>query len=79
MGVYPWGMRRGLRASEQGEIKRPQSPTCQLQGDRAGLCAVAVASSASEGSQIPAAHPADPKRVLVVIRLAQLVHTCPGL
>lgn len=67
----------GLRG-RRGEAD-PLSPTCQLQCDRAGLRAVAVASSAGEGPHVPAAHPADPKAVLVVIWLAQLIHTCPCL
>lgn len=55
------------------------SPTCQLQGDRAGLCAMAVSGSAGKGPQVPAAHPADPKTILVIIWLPQFIHTCASL
>lgn len=51
------------------------SRTCQLQGDRAGLCAMAVAGTARKGPQVSAAHPADPQTILVVIWLAQFIHT----
>lgn len=55
------------------------SLTCQLQGDRAGLCAVAVSGTASKGSQVSSAHPADPQTILVVIWLTQFIHTCARL
>lgn len=79
MGVFTWGCEERAWASEGGEGRRRLSPTCQLQCDRAGLYAMAVVSSASEGPHVPAAHPADPKTVLVIIWLAQLIHTRPGL
>lgn len=43
--------------------------TCQLQGNRAGLCAVAISGTASKGPQVSSAHPADPQTILVVIWL----------
>lgn len=67
----------GLGGGGRGED--PLSPTCQLQCHRAGLCAVAVPGSAGEGPHVSAAHPADPKTVLVIIWLAQLIHPCPRL
>lgn len=38
-----------------------------------------VSGGAGEGPHVPAAHLADPKTVLVIIWLAQLVHTGPCL
>lgn len=36
---------------------------------------MAVSGTASKGSQVSSAHPADPKAILVVIWLTQFIHT----
>lgn len=79
MGVHLGA--RGEGYGSQGEEREGGllSPTCQFQCDRTGLCAMTVTGSAGDGPHVPAANPADPKTVLVVIRLTQLVHPCPRL